>query len=240
MKSTALSTLSGQYLAALRIHFERGSQEGLQSAREVGRQALAAGVETLDLAKIHDHAVAALVLPGSTASRRAGMSTDAAFFFTEANTAIEKTHRIALEAGASLKVLNDTLAQQTLDLADSDRELKLHVAERKTTEAVLKASEQASTQLLKESYLVEKHLRDMTHKILAAEEEERSRMSLQLQDEIAQTLLGIHVRLLALKSEDMANHAGLTKEIAITQQMVDASVNIINQFARDFGIQHEK
>jgi signal transduction histidine kinase len=240
MKAIVTKTLSDRYLAALQTHLEKvGAQASLTSAHELGSQALAEGLETLDLAKIHDQALAALVLPGCTASKRDDMTTHAAVFFTEANLPIESTHRIALETGASLKRLNAALAQHTLHLADSDRKLKLHAANRKTTEAALKANELASSQLLKESRLLEKHLRDMTRKILSASEEQRKKMSLQLQDEIAQTLLGIHVRLLSLKAEATANQAGLAKEIATTQQLVEASVKTINQFAREFGISHE-
>ncbi|MFZ4768262.1 MAG: histidine kinase, partial [Roseimicrobium sp.] len=103
----------------------------------------------------------------------------------------------------------------------------------------LKTSEKASSLLLKESRLLEQHLQDMARQLLSAQEEERRRMSLQLQDDIAQTLLGIHVRLLALKTEASANHAVLTKEITTTQRLVAASVKTIKRFAREFGIHDE-
>ena len=168
------------------------------------------------------------------------MSTRAAIFFTEAITPIEETHRAALEARLQLEQLNETLDQRTLELADSNRELQEGITERKTAEAALKTSERASSQLLKESRLLEEHLQDMARKILSAQKTERKKMSLQLQDEIAQTLLGIHVRLLALKKEAAANSAGLNKEIATTQRLVEESVKTINRFAREFGIQHER
>ena len=46
--------LSRQYLAALRAHLKQGRHAGLDSARGLGGQALAAGFQTLDLAKLHE------------------------------------------------------------------------------------------------------------------------------------------------------------------------------------------
>jgi signal transduction histidine kinase len=87
---------------------------------------------------------------------------------------------------------------------------------------------------------MKERLQTMTHQILAAHEEERKMMSLQLQDEIAQTLLGIHVRLLALKKEAADSSASLAQEIATTQQLVEQSVEAIHRYATEIGIAHEE
>ena len=86
---------------------------------------------------------------------------------------------------------------------------------------------------------MERHLQEMTRKILLANEDEREKMSLQLQNEIAQTLLGIHVRLLVLKKEAAVSDASLAREIAATERLVEESVKSINRFADEFGIPHE-
>jgi len=69
-------------------------------------------------------------------------------------------------------------------------------------------------------------------------EDKRKRISRDLHDEIAQTLLGINVRLLTLKKEAAFNARGLKKEIVSTQRLVDKSVESIKRFAREFGIHH--
>lgn len=231
-----ISRFSGQYLKALQNHFEQGSPASLQAAHELGTQAVAIGLETLDLARIHDQALATQLLPDCSSSTRDDMTTSAAIFFNEAVLPIEETHRIALEADADLNHLNATLDQLTLALADSNRELQQQITGRQTAEAALKTSEWDSSQLLKESRLLEKHLQDMARKILSAHEEERKRMSLLLHDEIAQTLLGIHVRLLTLKKEAV-NQTSFIQEIAITQRLVEQSEKTINHLAREFSIQ---
>jgi signal transduction histidine kinase len=68
---------------------------------------------------------------------------------------------------------------------------------------------------------------------LKAQEEERKRISRELHDVIAQTLTGINVRLANLKKEAAYNTKGLGRKIARTQQLVEHSVNIVHQFARE-------
>ena len=61
-----LISLSQQYVNALRKHLEAGPQAGWQPARELGQQAIALGLETLELARMHDAALVTLELSGQT------------------------------------------------------------------------------------------------------------------------------------------------------------------------------
>ncbi len=69
--------------------------------------------------------------------------------------------------------------------------------------------------------------------MLSAQEEERKNISRELHDVIAQTLTGINVRLAALKKEAATNTKGLDRNITRTQRLVENSVNIVHQFARE-------
>ena len=240
MSESLLSQLSDHYLVALRTHLEQGRQASLLPAHELGTQAVNLGLETLDLAKVHHQSLETLILPACSQVTRNEMRDRAEVFFTEAIVPIEKTHRFARESSVDLQELQERLGQRTLDLADSNRDLKQGITERKSAEAELQNSERRSAQLLQESRMLEQQLRDITRKILAADELERKKMSLQLHDDIGQSLLGIHVRLLALKKEVSTKYQGLTQEIATTQRLVEAAVKTINQFADEFGIHHEK
>lgn len=239
MNAFLLSSLPGHYLAVLRTYLEHGPAASLLCAQELGDQAVVLGMETLDLAKVHDEALRTLILPDISTATRAEMATQADLFFAEAILPIEKTHRIAREACEALSQVNQTLGQRTLDLAASQRDLQQGILDRKSAEAALESSQEVSSQLLKESRLLEQHLKNLAREILAANEVERKKMSLHLHDEIAQTLLGIHVKLLALKKDAAARNAGLNQEIATTQQLVEASVLTINQFANEYGPVHE-
>ena len=229
-----LTALSRRYVTALRKHLQQGRGASLQPAHDLGCQAAALDLETLDMARIHDGALAALEASRSTD----GFIKGAEIFFAEAITPIEETHRAALEANVRLSRLNQTLGRRTVDLAASHRSLKQGIVRRKTVEQALKKSVEHSRKLLKESRDLQKHLQRLTHQILSAQENKRKRISRDLHDEIAQTLLGINVRLLTLKKEAANDASGLKKEIASTQQLVDKSVKSIKRFAREFGIHH--
>jgi signal transduction histidine kinase len=123
-----------------------------------------------------------------------------------------------------------------VDLTASHRSLKQGIVQRKTVEQALKKSAEHSRKLLEESCRLQKHLQRLTHQIISAQEDKRKQISRELQDEIAQTLLGINVRLLTLKKEAAINAGGFKKEIVNTQRLVDKSVRSIKRFAREFDI----
>ncbi len=230
-----INRLTRRYATALRKHLKQGPQASLQAARELGRQAVASGLETLDVARMHQGVLAHL----EASSSRDGLIKRAEIFFTEAITPIENTHQAALTTEARLSQLHKQLGRRTIKLAASNRSLKQGIAERKSLEKSLKKSTEHSRKLLEESRRLQKHLQGLTHQILQAQEEKREKISHDLQDEIAQTLLGINVRLLSLKKAAGLNTAGYNRDIANTQRLVDKSVTTIKRFAREFG-KHEK
>src|SRR5580692_24299 len=228
-----LLNLSRRYQAALRTHLMQGREASLESARGLGAQALAAGLQTLDLAKLHEQTLITEVLPGCFGRKRAALIKQAGIFFAAAITPIEKTHRSAREAAAVLKKFIETLSQRTVELAASNLELNLEITQRKAVEAALKKSEHHYSELLAQSDRLQEQLRRLSRQILSAQEEERKEISRELHDVIAQTLTGINVRLAALKKEASVNTKGLDRNIARTQRLVEKSVDIVHQFARE-------
>jgi signal transduction histidine kinase len=226
-----LKALLHPYQVALHEHLSQGPRANLQSARNLGSQAAALKLETLDLARIHELALAAQAASGSSK----GLIKRAKAFFAEAITPIEKTHRAALKAKARLRNLSRTLARRTLDLAASQESLKQGVIQRQTVQQSLKKSEVHSRKLLQESLRLEKQLQRLTHNLLSAQEEKRKKISRDLHDEIAQTLLGINIRLLTLKREAAISARALKMEIARTQRLVDISIRSIKRFAHEIS-----
>jgi len=126
-----------------------------------------------------------------------------------------------------------------VDLAASNRRLKQLVVQRKDAEEALKKSGKHYAKLLQESCCLQERLRHLTHHLLAAQEDKRKKISCELRDEVAQTLLGINIRLLTLKKVAAVNTECLEKEFASTQRLVGKSAKIVNRFAHEFGKYHE-
>lgn len=225
-----LHKLSQRYVTALRKFVKPGVRGSLQPALNLGSLAVALGLETLDLARIHEQAVATLKLPGGgNGSRRS-----AQIFFTEAITAIVERHRPARQSRMELLRLNRTLKRRTTELATTNRQLQIGIARRRSVETALKASGEHYTRLLKESLQLQEGLRQLAHQVMEAQEDERKCISRELQDEIAQDLLGINVQLLSLKRERKCDPKALENEIASAQRLVATSARSIRRVARKF------
>ena len=227
-KSTGLSR---RYLTALQKHLKAGPRASLQPALGLGRRAVALGLETLELARIHERAIVTL----EAASGKDGIVKRAEIFFTEALIPIVEMHRAARQNKMQLNRLNETLGRRTAELAVTHRQLQRGIVRRKSVEAALKISGEHYAKLLKDSLQLQEGLRQLTHQVLAGQEDERRKISRELQNEIAQTLLGINVRLLTLKQEARNNTKGLKNEIASTQRLVLKSAKSVRRVARQFG-----
>jgi signal transduction histidine kinase len=131
-----------------------------------------------------------------------------------------------------LNRLNQTLHRRTLELAATNRQLQRGIFQRKRVEAALKSSGEHYARLLRESLQLQEGLRQLTHRVLASQEEDRKKISLELQNEIAQSLLGINLRLLSLKQEARNNTRGLKNELASTQRLVVKSARSARRVAR--------
>ena len=233
MMKRRLLNFSRLYRVALQTHLKRGRLAGLGSAQGLGAKALSAGLQTLDLAKLHELILVTEILPGCPPKKRPALIQQAGAFFAAAITPLEKTHRSARDAAAHLKKFIETLSQRTVELAASNLELSAEIVQRKAAEAALKKSEHHYSELLRQSDHLQEQLRRLSRQILSAQEDERKRISRELHDVIAQTLTGINIRLATLKKEALLSTKGLDRNIARTQRLVEKSVDIVHQFARE-------
>jgi signal transduction histidine kinase len=86
---------------------------------------------------------------------------------------------------------------------------------------------------LKESLQLQMRLRRLTHQVLVAQENERTKISYKLRDEVAQNLLSINVQLLLLKQIARGKTKGLKNEIACAQRLVVESARSVRRLARE-------
>ncbi|TDU63092.1 signal transduction histidine kinase [Prosthecobacter fusiformis] len=232
MKTKPHSRLPG-YLPALRKHLVETQAHSLESARRQGLRAVKLGLETLDLARIHEDALISLVLPKASARNLDQRSKRAGAFFAEAIAPIEETHRGARDANAQLKRTIETLTLRTVELANTNQELKKEIIQRRAVEDSLRTSEKTSSQLLEKSRHLQEELRHLSRQLLSAQEQERKRISRELHDVVAQTLASINLRLAGLQTLNTANIKEMRQKIVVTQRLVAKSVDIVHRFARD-------
>jgi signal transduction histidine kinase len=224
-----LIRLSRRYVAALRKHLAPGARTSQKPALALGRQAVVLELETLGLARIHEASLAVLNL---TAGKK-GLIKRAQHFFNEAIIPILETHQAARANRITLNRMNKMLGQFTGDLAATKRQLKQGIVRRITAETALKTAGMDYTRLLKESLTLQDGLQRLTHQVLTDQEDERKHISTELRDEIAQTLMGINVRLLSLKQCGRGDLNELKNQIANTQRLVLKSAKSVRRYAHE-------
>jgi two-component system, NarL family, sensor histidine kinase DegS len=117
--------------------------------------------------------------------------------------------------------------------AATARQLKREIERRETLQQALAQSERHYDHLLHKSAQMQDHLRRLSHEILSAQEEERKKISRELHDRVAQTLIAINVKLAVLRRDATVNIAGLKKTLAGTQRLLDQSLGAVHRFARE-------
>lgn len=227
MKPRAIA-LRGRYIDGLRHYLRKASRAHVKEALRLGRQAVALGLETLELAQVHQSALDALDI--SRGNRR--LIRRAECFFAEATTPIVMEHSAASRNIRKLNRLKQDLRERTSALNLAHRTLRRNVEKRRITEAALKVNGRHHRALLKESNLVRDSLRQLTRKVLRAQEQQRNQISHELQDDIAQTLLGINVRLLHLRTRAGGDSRGFADDLAQTQRLVKESQRSVRTATR--------
>ena len=228
-----------RYQAALRNYLRQGPRSSLRTALGLGRQVAALGLEPLDVARIHEQALKKLVVPNAAARTRQRILARTKAFFEETIVPIEQTHAAAKEDVRQVAELGKELRLRTAESSASTQRLKQGVVRRRSAETDLKNSAERHARLVKKSLGLEGRLQEQMRQILAAQENERRASSRKLQNEIAQILVAIHVRLLTLKEAAKTNTDGLKKEIAETQALVKQSVVAIQRLANESDVHDE-
>ena len=140
--------------------------------------------------------------------------------------------RVAVSDITALKRAEE--AQRRMEiLSVANLELRREIIRRQEVEASLKKSQQHQTRLLAQARRMQEELRYLSRQVLRAQEEERKRISRELHDVIAQTLTGINIRLATLKKEAGLNTKDFDRNLTATQRLVEKSVDIVHQFARE-------
>ncbi len=106
------------------------------------------------------------------------------------------------------------------------------ITEQKQAQDALQESKEHYMQLFREAQEMEENLRQLSHKVVTAQEEERKRISRELHDEIGQTLTAVNVCIAMLKKEAGAD-VRLNAKVFAAQELLEQSVATVHRFARE-------
>jgi PAS domain S-box-containing protein len=106
------------------------------------------------------------------------------------------------------------------------------IQERKEAELALRESREHYIRLFMEARKMEENLRMLSNRVLTVQEEERKHISRELHDEIGQALTAVNVSIAMLRSHGAGDDA-FHKKVDTAQQLIEASMNMVHQFARE-------
>ncbi len=225
-----LTIVAQAYLSALREYQLLGSRVSLQPALELGCRAFVLGLQPLEMEWLHKRALARLKLPAV-----AGLSDKRARrFLKDAMIPLVKIKRAGPQDEQRMRHLNRILDQRTAQLRTTKTQLQEGIAKRENLEMELQSKTNLLETLLRESLELQDGLKKLAHGEFTAQEKERLSLSRELVNNIAQTLLGVNVRLINLKHEAKNKGHELKHRIAGTQRAVASSVKTMRQLARKY------
>ena len=158
--SNPASSLPVTYHSALRDYLAQPSEATLRQAHEIGRAAISAELGVFELIRLHHEALNEGVVSADPAAAVRCAPMLEAFLF-EALSPYETAYRGFRRAWELIEQLNTTLAGHNEALALSNVQLEEEISMRQRTEA---------------------KLRERTAQVLAAQQEERERISRRLLD----------------------------------------------------------
>lgn len=223
---------SKQYRKALRIHLEKGGHADMQLAIRLGTRASAAGFTPSALSKLHEQILTAKISEDSEKKPSASLIRESGRFLASAVSAAAGPET-PLRTTRRLEKVILGLSGRVVALAVDNQMIADEEAKHQTAESDLRARLAEHEKLLVESERMKNEMRELSRRIISAQEDERKKISRDLHDIIAQTLIGINVRLAALKKEAEINTKGLGRNILLTQRMVAKSADVVHQFARE-------
>jgi signal transduction histidine kinase len=230
--NNGLSNLARQYSAALRKFSRREHEAVLAQAYGLGRAAIARGFGVLDMARVHQASLCQLLKKPAPARRQARALGTAEDFFLQTLAPFEATHRGFRETNSRLQRAIAALEKRNLELAVVNQKLTAQVRERQKTEKALRENEEHFRMLFEQACAMQQNLRELSHKVIHAQEEERKRISRELHDETSQALTAISITLASLNGCSR-NGVVRRKRIHDAQKLLQETMEALHDFARE-------
>ncbi len=202
----------------------------MRQARALGRAALDAGLGVFDLIRLHHQALTDGVLPEDTAAA-ARLAPSLENFLLAALAPFEAANRGIHSARERLQQLNGVLAERNEALALSNAQLEEEILLRQQNETALRQSKDRYFELLRQAQAMEDGLHDLSAQVLAAQDDDRKRISRELHEEIAQALAAVNLTVALLKKQAGAGST-FQRDVAAAEALLAHSMETVHSFAR--------
>lgn len=216
------------YRSALRAHLAGKSEMKAEVISKIGGKVHSSALPMLEFAKFHESFLVMDLLPRCPVAEQAALIHKAGSFF-----AAVATSNLDVQDTARLGEAIESLSVRTVELAAANLQLSLEIKKCRDVESALRKSENSCQKALENSEKLREKMRSLSRQIYSAHEDERKKISRDLHDVLAQTLVGINIRLATLKTEAGINTKKFARNVSLTQKLVTKSTAIVTRFARE-------
>jgi signal transduction histidine kinase len=220
-----------RYEAALSDYLARPDEAALQQAYELGRAAMNAGCGIVDVTRMHHQALGNGAKSGDSPAIFLTTPVVEAFLL-EVLAPFEAAYRCFGTARKRLQQINGVLAERNEELALSNSRLEEEIRVRRRAEEALRENKDHYYQLFQQAHAMERDLRELSAKVLSAQEDERKRISRELHDEVGQALTAVDVAIAMLKKQVRTDKA-FERTFAEAEQLLAQSMETVHSFARE-------
>ena len=227
--SHPLAVFKRRYAAGLRSYLlrETSPRAATQVQLRLGQRAARLGIGVLEVARMHERCLQQL--PGlrgrSVVQERAGL------FFRDVIRPLLARVAVISRSRLATSRLELRLKRRNAELESTRARLQRSVLVRQRLQATLKRSGDQNSRLLAQSLRMQEVFRQTTRRVLIRMEEERGKVSRQLHDDVAQTLLGINVRLISMRKDASDQSRWFRTRMASTRRLVGQSAKSMKSMA---------
>jgi signal transduction histidine kinase len=190
-----------------------------------------AGCGIVDVTRLHHQALGS----GAMAGQRAAIALIAPVseaFLIEVLAPFEAAYRGFAGARERLQQINGVLAERNEELALANLHLEEEIRVRRRAEDALREHKDHYFKLFQQAHAMEKDLRELSAKVLSAQEDERKRISRELHDEVGQALTAVNVAIAMLRKRARSDKA-FERRVAKAEELLAQSMETVHSFARE-------
>jgi signal transduction histidine kinase len=228
---TKIISLMGHCQAAPSNMIDSYDAIDLRQACPLDRHASKPGMMSHDLAGVHGDALHVLMISTISLKIKRRTTRQERTYFAEGMAAMKDSFEGEPTATTLLEARVGHRSLTTKAFTDFKVLLNEEMYQRITMKKKTPGSGLTSIELLTQSRWSQEQLRDLSRRLLSAQEEDKERISHELSNGIAQALISIHTKLDAMKGGPPTTNREFQKKLSLTQRLVSQSVDAVHRIA---------